>query len=574
MAGFQQSPGVQIVEKDASAVTPGVSTSTGGTVGHFQWGPVNKPMFVSNEAELVALFGKPTKTNYISFFNCADFLSYSSSLFVTRADNTGLLNATTGTSGILFRNLDHYESIIPDTGIATSIVEFAARYPGTLGNGLTVSMADAATFNSWIYKDEFDAAPGTSEFATSLAPNGVIYNDEMHIIVIDRSGVFTGSKGAILEKFAFVSKAGNAKGFDGISTYYPEVLKARSNYVYWGDFPVEGTDWGQDVGSKTSAFASLTAAYTENLTGGVDYATLAETDLVAALAVYSNAQDIDISLMPLAAPPGSNGKLLLNAATAIASDRKDFMVFGSVVNQSGAPILASQGNVVSAVRSFVNTAPVLNASTYLFLDSGYKYRYDRYNDRNIWVPLSGDMAGLSARTDSTNDPWFSPGGFTRGIVRNVIRLGYNPSKAERDQIYPLAINPVITQPGAGTILFGDKTYTQKASAFDRINVRRLFIVLEKTIARAAQFQLFEQNDAITRNQFVSTIEPFLRDVQARRGLTDFRVICDETNNTPDVVARNEFRGTILVKPTYSINFITLTFTAVGPSVSFDVAAAV
>lgn len=575
MAGFQQSPGVQIVEKDASGIIPGVSTSVGGTVGHFQWGPVAKPIFVSNENELASIFGKPTKTNFISFFNAADFLAYANALYVVRADNASILNATTGASGIKLKNFDDYEAFVPNSGIGSGVVEFVARYPGVLGNGLTVSMADAATFNSWIYKSEFDAAPGTSDFAVANAPTGTVYNDELHIVVIDRSGSFTGVRGAILEKFAFASKASNALGFDGLSTYYPEVLKNRSNYIYWGDHPSDGSDWGESVGSdKVDAFNSLTSIYSENLDGGTDYDQLTEADLILALEQFRNEQDVEISLMPLAAPPGTNGKLLINVATEIAQSRLDFVVYASVVGQAGVPILAAQGDVVGKVKTFLDNAPLLNASTYLFLDSGYKYRYDRYNDRNIWVPLSGDMAGLSARTDSTNDPWFSPGGFTRGIVKNVIKLGYNPNKAERDQLYPLAVNPVISQPGAGTILFGDKTFTRKPSAFDRINVRRLFIVLEKAIGTAAKFQLFEQNDAVTRNQFVSQVEPFLRDVQARRGIDDFRVIADETNNTPDVIARNEFRGSILVKPVYSINFITLTFTAVGPNVSFETAAAV
>jgi phage tail sheath protein FI len=281
--------------------------------------------------------------------------------------------------------------------------------------------------------------------------------------------------------------------------------------------------------------------------------------------LFASAENVDISLvMTGKSRGGTNGEQISNyLVDNIAETRKDCIVLTSpdkadVVNNSAED--ESQDTV-----DFRNS---LRSSSYLVIDSGYKYQYDKYNDIFRWIPLNGDIAGLCVRTDAQRDPWFSPAGFNRGQIKNVVKLAYNPDQADRDILYKNGINPVATFPGQGTILYGDKTALAKPSAFDRINVRRLFIVLEKAISTAAKFSLFELNDEFTRAQFVSLVEPFLRDVQGRRGIYDYRVVCDETNNTGEVIDRNEFVGDIYVKPAKSINFIQLNFVAVRSGVAF------
>jgi phage tail sheath protein FI len=274
--------------------------------------------------------------------------------------------------------------------------------------------------------------------------------------------------------------------------------------------------------------------------------------------MFRNSEDIDISLIILGHP--LSNALSNYIIDNVAEYRKDVVAFIT-------PQLASV-NAYSA-QDIVDSAAALSASSYAVVDSGYKYQYDKYSDVYRWVPLNGDTAGLCARTDDIRDPWFSPAGYNRGSIKNTVKLALNPNRSERDLLYKNYINPVVTQPGQGTVLFGDKTFLGRPSAFDRINVRRLFIVLEKAIAIAAKSTLFEFNDEFTRAQFRNLVEPFLRDVQGRRGIFDFRVVCDETNNTPEVIDGNRFVGDIYIKPARSINFIQLNFVAVRTGVEFS-----
>jgi len=471
--------------------------------------------------------------------------------------------------GVKIKNGEHYLETY-STGAAV-VGEFAAKYPGSIGNSLHVSMADAATYTNWtttlngVVIDcaaEFDAAPGTSSYATSVGGS----NDEMHIIIFDEDGLITGTKGSIVEKFAFVSKAADAKKSDGTNNYYKDVINSRSEYIWWMDHPItllgSGVAWGAQA--QGSAFKSLTAAVKRSMSGGTDDYALTTGEKQSAFELFSNAELYDISLVMLGKADSVTAQYVINN---VCETRLDCVAFISPQNQStGDIIIGSTDTQVTQINAYRNA---LSSTSYAVMDSGFKYQYDRYNDKYRWIPLNGDVAGLCARTDYTNDPWWSPGGLNRGQIKNVVRLAVNPNKTMRDNLYKNGVNPVVTFPGEGTVLFGDKTLLAKPSAFDRINVRRLFIVLEKAVATAAKFQLFEFNDSFTRAQFKNLVEPFLRDVQGRRGIIDFVVKCDESNNTGEVIDRNEFVADIFIKPNRSINFITLNFIAARSAINFS-----
>jgi len=562
---FLQSPGIQIIEKDASTVTTGASTTVGGTVGVFQWGPVMVPMLIDTESALVSTFGKPDTSTFGSFFSAANFLAYTRSMWIVRASTTNL-NATAIGTGLLIKNLDAYELGYSEGQGAVGA--FAARYPGSLGNSITVSMADSGTFATWAHKDQFQGAPGTSDFVASKGG----LNDEVHVIVIDKDGRFTGTPGSTLEKFEFLSKASDAMSFQGLSNYYANVLRNQSQYAYWMDHPTGGTNWGNPSASTNflTLIDTVTAGYdfTYALSGGLDDNSATNAELQLGWDLFNDIETYDISLFITG---NADTQLAKYVVDNIGEVRRDAVVFVSQVTAAGGPILGSSTTRVTDATTF-KTA--VGNSSYMVIDSGYKYMYDKYNDKYRWTALNSDIAGLCAKVDAQQDTWMSPAGLTKGQIRGSIKLAWNPNQSERDALYKLSINPVVTFTGQGTLLYGDKTGTTKPSAFDRINVRRLFLVMEKSISRSAKYQLFELNDAITRQQFISSVEPFLRDVQGRRGIDAFRVICDETNNTPQVISANEFRGQILVRAKGSINFISLTFTAVGQSVQFEAAATV
>ena len=472
---------------------------------------------------------------------------------------TATLTNTISVAGLKIINGETYNSTyVNGAGIVGS---FAAKYPGTLGNSLKVAVCDSAGFSTWTYKDEFDSAPGTSTYATSVGGS----QDEMHIIIIDEDGAISGAQNTILEKFAYVSKASDAKKSDGTNNYYKNVLNARSEYIWWMDHPtaVTGTTaWGSAAAG--ASFKLLTAPLAISLTGGTDDFVPTDGELQSAFALFANAEQYDVSLIMAGKATAATATYIINN---ICETRLDCVAFVSPQNTSTAdPIIGSTSTEQNAIIAYRDALP---SSSYAVLDSGYKYQYDRYSDKYRYVPLNGDIAGLCARTDYTNDPWFSPGGLNRGQIKNVVKLAFNPSKTQRDMLYKSGVNPVVTFPGEGTVMFGDKTLLAKPSAFDRINVRRLFIVMEKAIATAAKFQLFEFNDGFTRAQFKNLVEPFLRDVQGRRGITDFVVKCDDSNNTGEVIDRNEFVADIFIKPNRSINFITLNFVAARSGINFS-----
>ena len=441
------------------------------------------------------------------------------------------------------------------------------------GAGLQNAIANNSFIRRrWGFYDFFDGAPGTSAYSTQ---NGRGTGDELHVIVYDTTGDITGfdngvagQRGSsVIETFGNMSKNPNAKSPQGDSIYYSNVIFRKSLFIYWTDHISAGTNWGTDT---TTAYTAVIPVSIDELTGGTDDYAVTAGELELGYDKFSDTESLDINLV-LGGKGGGSGDTEATQdthatmITALVEGRRDCVGFVSPYRAATVGIALSS----TATRNVQEAFDKNPSSSYMVFDSGYKYMYDKYNDVYRFVPLNGDTAGLCAFTDNVADTWFSPAGFTRGNVRGAIKLSYNPTNPERDILYRARINPVVNFPGQGVVLFGDKTALAKPSAFDRINVRRLFLVLEKAIATASKFQLFEFNDEFTRAQFRNLIEPFLRDVQGRRGISDFKVKCDTTNNTGEVIDRNEFIADIFVKPARSINFITLNFIATRTGIAFS-----
>lgn len=588
---FQLSPGVNVSEIDLTTVVPAVATTEGGIAGVFRWGPTNEAILIGSEVDLVNRFGKPyantTWSNAETFFTAANFLSYSDALYVVRTTETGAKATSTpyeaayegelgnsltvatitaqgyadkahteGTltispssrTGAIFggdaNTAPVHELVVGDTVILTDGQELtvseigvasanstATSVPFTFESKFIGTAAYSDTFTSKSgYADLFDAAPSSS--------------DHYHVVVIDQGGEFTGVPGTVLEKFEDVTTTQGAKKYDGSSNSIDQVLEKNSAYIRRtsGSMPADGVGvWSYDPLVSGS--------------DGEGEATIALGNVAQGYDVFKASENIDVSLLLTGKP---NVTLANYVIDNIAESRKDAIAFVT-------PDVTGAYNA----QDVVDAVETLSASSYAVVDSGLKYQYDKYNDVFRWIPLNGDVAGLCARTDDARDPWFSPAGYSRGSIKNVVKLGLNPTKTQRDLLYKNGVNPVITQAGQGTLLFGDKTFLNTPSAFDRINVRRLFIVLEKAIAIAAKSTLFEFNDEFTRAQFRNLVEPYLRDVQGRRGIYDFRVVCDETNNTGQVIDTNQFVGDIYIKPARAINFIQLNFVAVRTGVEFS-----
>ena len=555
---FQLSPGVNVTEIDLTTIVPAVGTTEGAFVGYFNWGPVNEIVNISNEIELVDRFGKPSANTYESFFTAANFLSYARNLKVVRAaNNLAILNATGNSQpGALISNENDYSQNVYITTALSADTKFAAKYPGVLGNSLKVDVI-ANSLNAiavYSYGNLYQSMVNTSTYAAGVGGS----RDEMHVTVIDEDGLFTGTANTVLETFAYLSKASDAKTEDGSSNYYVDVLRDRSKYIYatgrgaatWGN-PASSYNFGAN-GDVTTSLSN----------GALDGPTATNGSLTQAWDKFKNSDEIDVSFLITGNVSATVQQYVIDN---IAEVRKDALAFVSATRTDVVNVI---GQEVTNLTTWRNTT--LNRSTsYAVADSAWKYQFDKYNNTYRWVPLNGDLAGLCVRTDFERDPWFSPAGFNRGQIKNAVKISWSPTKANRDDLYKIGINPVVSFAGEGVILYGDKTLLTKPSAFDRINVRRLFIVLEKAIARAAKYSLFEFNDEFTRAQFISLVEPFLRDVKGRRGIFDFRVVCDTTNNTPEVIDRNEFVGDIYIKPARSINFIQLNFVAVRTGVAFE-----
>ena len=563
---FQVSPGVQFKEIDATNVVPAVSSSIGGFVGEYNWGPVNKITLVSSEDEMASIFSTPTPANANHFLTAASFLKYGNALKVIRVAHDDARNAvSTGGTAQRIDNEDDYLG-------STLVGDWHAKYPGVLGDSLKVfvvsnstAYGDAAFAD---YKGLFEGAPATSDYAASQNADSVA--DELHVVVVDEDGLITGTAGQVVETFGFLSQASDAVDVNGSSLYYKEVINRESQWIWFGAKAAEHTKSGKTVAqakadgtNPANKFATSDSVLADSLTGGLDGTAVSKTEIVAGLGLFQDVDTVDVSLLfttPDANAEDTIGEKLISVCEA----RKDCMAFISppVADTKGVASATAVTNVLAYKDSLTN-------SSYATLDGGAVYVYNKYHDQYEWIGASGLVAGLAVNTDQVADAWFSPAGVNRGQLRGITKLAYNPTAAQRDSLYIGKVNPIVSLPGQGTVLFGDKTLASRASAFDRINVRRLFIVLEKSISTAAKAQLFEFNDEFTRAQFRNLVEPFMRDVKGRRGVTDFKVVCDETNNTSAIVDGNKFVADIYVKPTRSINFITLNFVATRTGVEFS-----
>jgi len=687
----QLSPGVNVTEIDLTTIVPAVATSTGAIAGIFNWGPVGVRTLVDSETTLVNTFGKPNSNNAETWFTAANFLGYTNSLYVVRAANTTSSNIAQGAYNA-FANVGSVATVPTvlnnsdfnnKQGTFDNDVLYIARYPGSIGNSLQISVCDsanayqsnvaivanadtyatvttaigsnvvtvtvtsasgnavstntfanslissftigdqiglgnntigvqydvitaispavvnvssnAATFtisltdtyrqasvfvaNSsqnvqisrrWQYFNVIQNAPSTTQFVSQFGNSAAV--DGMHVVVVDENGSFTGTPGTVLESYNNLSRATDAKTVGSQVNYYQTVINESSNYIWVAN----------DRSGATSANAYNVASSTNykpltvEMIGGSDgysESTVPLQTIASGYQSFQSPEDVDISLVlqgkPIQGTQSISGFTVNNTQLAnwiidnICAVRKDCVAF---ITPSDDIVVSNYGNAANALVAWRSA---IHDSSYAVMDSGYKYQYDRYNDVNRYLPTNGDIAGLCARTDNQRDPWWSPAGLNRGQIKNVIFMRWNPKQASRDLLYSNGINPVLAIPGQGVVLYGDKTLQSKPSAFDRINVRRLFIVLEKAISTAAKYSLFEFNDAFTQAQFKNLVVPYLRQIQGRRGITDFLVVCDATNNTPAVVDANQFVGDIYIKPARSINFIQLNFVAVATGVAFS-----
>ena len=511
-------------------------------------------------------------------------------------------NVSTGTTVIGVGASTIYVDKAITAGIGTTTFTFTrGSTTTTISNSILVSSAataGVATFNSvtlsdWynqqtlgltntkIYWKSIAEKPKTSQYSSERSGR----NDEIHIVVVDDTGSVSGISGNILEKYTYLSKGLDSKISPSEQVYYKDFIASNSSYIFAGKSPSgTSTGLGSTVGFTTTGTGnwgvnaqgttfSASGNVTYNLTGGVDYSNFGGmgsslSDIITSYNILSNPAEYQINF--LINGPSGGASIYESQAKAkelisIAEQRKDCV----------AVISPHKSGIVNITNSDTQTTNIINffdpitSSSYAVFDSGYKYMFDRFNNTFRYIPCNADVAGLMARTSINQYSWFSPAGASRGAINGAVKLAYNPSKAQRDLLYPRRINPIIFSPGAGIILYGDKTALSYTSAFDRINVRRLFLTIESTIERAARAQLFEFNDIITRSNFVNIVEPYLRDVKSKRGIIDFLVVCDETNNTPDVIDGNQFRADIFVKPARSINFIGLTFVATRTGVSFE-----
>lgn len=522
-----ESPAIVVKEVDLTGGVPNVQSTTGAFVGAFRWGPVEERTLITTDAELASTFGNPDDTHTRDFHTAAYFLKYGNSLQVVRTTDSDARNAVnSGGTAALIKNDDHF-----DNGTWTGT--FFARHPGALGNSLQVTWANATGWTSWDadYKSQFDRAPtGT----------------EVNLLVLDEDGNITGTSGAVLERYPRVDATAGTLNADGSSNYMKDVINRGSNYIYMDDALPSG-----DTGDHS-------------LAGGVDGTAPQAGDYLNGWDLFEDKDTVQIDFMiaPGRGTRSDQDTIVEDLVATAQNTRKDCVV---VTSPSYVDVVGNADVVTDTVAA----AEGMPFSSYLFIDNQWLKVYDKYNDKYIWIPASSSTAGLMALSDLNTAPWYSPAGNRRGNLVGVTSLAYNPTKGNRDTLYKAGVNPIANLPGQGVLLYGDKTHMSRPSAFDRINVRRLFNVIERAIALAARNTLFEFNDEFTRAEFVNIVEPFLREVKGRRGITDFRVVCDETNNTPAIIDRNEFVANIFIKPARSINYITLNFVAVRTGVDFE-----
>lgn len=515
-----ESPAVTVREIDLTGIVPAVTSTTGAIVGEFNWGPINTPILIGNESELASTFGSPLAGDAYAgdFLSASYFLKYSSSAFIIRADRPDIPEVP----AVLDSDGTEVTPLVPaypgyrksSSGI------FDAKYFGSLGNTVTVSVADASSFPTWDFEGYFTSAP---------------VGDELHVVVT-LGYVSSSELGEVVETYEFVSTDVNAKLPNGSNNFVNDVITKESSWV---------------------AASGVPAAGLFTLTGGSDGTPLqTRADYVSAYDGFLNKEAIQLDFLIPPAGGQDVAATVHQKLVTVATDRKDCVA-----------VISPTSGDVDHMISYVDT--LAQDSSYLIVDGNWFKVYNKYQDKYEFIPAASSTAGVMAAADAVSAPWFSPAGSRRGQYLGVTELLVNPSKTERDKLYKKGINPIVSIPGQGVILFGDKTHQTRPSAFDRINVRRLFLVIERAISKAGENVMFEFNDEFTRAEFVNIVEPFLREIQGRRGITDFRVVCDDTNNTSEVVDRNEFIATCFIKPARSINYVTLNFVAVRSGVEFE-----
>ena len=572
-----QSPAVVVKEIDATGGVPNVQTSTGAIVGNFRWGPVGQRVLISNEADLIDQFSTPDTTSTIDFHNASYFLRYSNALQVVRQATSAAKNAHSltyktagrgpGANGYAVQAINNKNIFDANTSLDSDGHTFVGRFPGALGNGLRVSLcpASSSAFSAWDYASAFDGAPGSSILDSNAGGTGT----ELHVAVIDNNGEFTGTKGTVLEAYPYVSAATNSVLADGSTNFVKNVVNERSKYIYMvnfdSDYTVANAGTAMTPGTQKTYISGLTTPVHYDFDSGANSAALGASEIASGHDLFEDEEAVEVDFL-IAPGMGSRADqtTVTNDLVANAIARKDCIAVSSPARTD----VVNVTNEATATTNIVATAATFTKSSYLVMDGNYIKVYDKFNDQFIQIPAASSVAGLMAETDRVAAPWFSPAGTRRGQLLGVTAIDYNPNKTRRDTLYKAGVNPVVNVAGSGVVLFGDKTLFNRPSAFDRINVRRLFLVLERAISQAAKNVMFEFNDEFTRAEFVNVIEPVLRDVKARRGITDFRIIADETVNTPAVVDRNEFIANIFIKPARSINYVTLNFVAVRTGVDF------
>ena len=583
-----ESPAVVVKEIDLTGGVPNVQSTTGAMTGNFRWGPVLQRQNIANEAELVATFASPDDTNAIDFLTATQFLRYSSNMVVVRnidSDGTGNEAASaftledgsassTGLDNPLILNTTDFstrQAGLEAVDSGGDLYGFVAKYPGDLGNSLKVSFLPAQSTDSawdlWDYNGSFDARPETSTFAQA---NNATY-DEMHVVIVDEDGKFSGTRGTVLETFPNLSILKGAKNTEGSSIYAKDVINATSQYAWLINFnsalAIAGA--GDTVTSGTSYLltGANRVATDISFSNGANSGTLKIGAHLSGNDLFEDRDQVEVDF--LIAPnfaTATDQRTVVNDLVATAQQlRKDCMV----VSSPNRDAILSTSNDATRVTNTVATVSGFTKSSYLVVDNNFVKVYDKYNDKYVDIAAASTVAGIMAATDYNRAPWFSPAGTRRGQLLGITSIAYSPTKGQRDTLYKAGVNPIANIPGQGVLLFGDKTFLGRVSAFDRINVRRLFLVLERAIGRAAEQVMFEFNDEFTRAEFVNIIEPVLREVKGRRGISDFRVVCDETNNTGAVIDRNEFIANVFIKPARSINYVSLNFVAVRTGVDFE-----
>ena len=627
----QVSPGIVIKERDLSnAVVTGASAIRAAIASTFRKGPVGKIVNIGSERELIDTFGTPAEANAADWLVASEFLRYGGQLAVVRAA-TGVLNATLDGSAVLIGSKEAWDAgvgsseqfaardagadgnnlrvVVVDHGPtkkaaknghglsvgdtlsdgvtdhevysvidANNVTIIEGANPAADGNSFTFSDFSASDWNTQpigstglTYK-AIGPRPGTSAFASER----YLSNDEVHVAVVDES------TNTIVERITYVSKISDGKTPEGASSYWKDAVNETSSYIYGSALGAnQQTTLGENPGSAVASygatsgspkkFAAILATAGGSLSGGTDDYAYTSGEIASAYDEFLDTEQTTVDFVLMGGSMGNetDTKAKAGSVAAVANSRKDCVAFISPFN--GNQVATSGGAALSPADQLTNTVNYfssIGSSSYVILDSGIKYTYDRFNDKYRYIGCNGDVAGLCVSTSSILDDWFSPAGLNRGAVQNVVKLAFNPNKAQRDELYTNRINPIVSLPGTGPVLFGDKTGLASPSAFDRINVRRLFLNIEKRARGLAEGVLFEQNDTTTRSNFSASIGSYLAEVQARRGLTDFLVVCDETNNTPEVIDRNEFVAELFLKPTRSINFVTVTVTATRTGVSF------